>query len=285
MLFFFSLSIGRSGKPTYFSAVFNTLSPVIKQSWISNLQMAKLALGTVHLLDVLFCHLSCTVAQLCIYFDDVCMHLYSVAWQYLIYFCILFIYVYSYVILSKQFKHYWLVVVVHMTKSNYNKLQVKLLIVFSFTMWCGFCHSDSKTLVLYISQSSAICVHISQSSAICVCVFCFRGGKPAGLVLCRGRWESDEKAETSSAASTDACGHVKATRVQGETSFYNLQNREDMNTQDALCAAWYRPGWETDGGNGSLAQLVREFCYERQSSRFLVLSLLVTLSVSGEKII
>ncbi|XP_076605500.1 rho guanine nucleotide exchange factor 10 isoform X3 [Chaetodon auriga] len=34
----------RSGKPTYFSAVFNTLSPAIKQSWISNLQMAKLAL-------------------------------------------------------------------------------------------------------------------------------------------------------------------------------------------------------------------------------------------------
>ncbi|XP_033967412.1 rho guanine nucleotide exchange factor 10 isoform X3 [Pseudochaenichthys georgianus] len=32
------------GKPTYFSAVFNTLSPAIKQSWISNLQMAKLAL-------------------------------------------------------------------------------------------------------------------------------------------------------------------------------------------------------------------------------------------------
>uniref|UniRef100_A0A3Q2X1S7 Rho guanine nucleotide exchange factor 10 n=1 Tax=Haplochromis burtoni TaxID=8153 RepID=A0A3Q2X1S7_HAPBU len=30
--------------PTYFSAVFNTLSPAIKQSWISNLQMAKLAL-------------------------------------------------------------------------------------------------------------------------------------------------------------------------------------------------------------------------------------------------
>ncbi|XP_069008026.1 rho guanine nucleotide exchange factor 10 isoform X1 [Embiotoca jacksoni] len=34
----------RMGKPTYFSAVFNTLSPAIKQSWISNLQMAKLAL-------------------------------------------------------------------------------------------------------------------------------------------------------------------------------------------------------------------------------------------------
>uniref|UniRef100_A0A4W6E651 Rho guanine nucleotide exchange factor 10 n=1 Tax=Lates calcarifer TaxID=8187 RepID=A0A4W6E651_LATCA len=34
----------KSGKPTFFSAVFNTLSPAIKQSWISNLQMAKLAL-------------------------------------------------------------------------------------------------------------------------------------------------------------------------------------------------------------------------------------------------
>ncbi|XP_028251655.1 rho guanine nucleotide exchange factor 10 isoform X2 [Parambassis ranga] len=34
----------KMGKPTYFSAVFNTLSPAIKQSWISNLQMAKLAL-------------------------------------------------------------------------------------------------------------------------------------------------------------------------------------------------------------------------------------------------
>uniref|UniRef100_A0A3P8TTE3 Rho guanine nucleotide exchange factor 10 n=1 Tax=Amphiprion percula TaxID=161767 RepID=A0A3P8TTE3_AMPPE len=34
----------KAGKPTFFSAVFNTLSPAIKQSWISNLQMAKLAL-------------------------------------------------------------------------------------------------------------------------------------------------------------------------------------------------------------------------------------------------
>ncbi|XP_047467973.1 rho guanine nucleotide exchange factor 10 isoform X2 [Mugil cephalus] len=34
----------KAGKPTYFSAVFNTLSPAVKQSWISNLQMAKLAL-------------------------------------------------------------------------------------------------------------------------------------------------------------------------------------------------------------------------------------------------
>lgn len=49
----FLFSTGRLGKPTYFSAVFNTLSPAIKQSWISNLQMAKLALGTVHDLQIL----------------------------------------------------------------------------------------------------------------------------------------------------------------------------------------------------------------------------------------
>uniref|UniRef100_A0A6Q2Y9G7 DH domain-containing protein n=1 Tax=Esox lucius TaxID=8010 RepID=A0A6Q2Y9G7_ESOLU len=35
----------KSNRPTYFTAVFNTFSPAIKQSWISNLQMAKLALG------------------------------------------------------------------------------------------------------------------------------------------------------------------------------------------------------------------------------------------------
>uniref|UniRef100_W5NKY9 Rho guanine nucleotide exchange factor 10 n=1 Tax=Lepisosteus oculatus TaxID=7918 RepID=W5NKY9_LEPOC len=34
----------KSGRPTYFTAVFNTFTPSIKQSWISNLQMAKLAL-------------------------------------------------------------------------------------------------------------------------------------------------------------------------------------------------------------------------------------------------
>ncbi len=50
----FVLFVGRSGKPTYFSAVFNTLSPAIKQSWISNLQMAKLALGTFHSLAAWF---------------------------------------------------------------------------------------------------------------------------------------------------------------------------------------------------------------------------------------
>uniref|UniRef100_A0A3P8UHR9 Rho guanine nucleotide exchange factor 10 n=1 Tax=Cynoglossus semilaevis TaxID=244447 RepID=A0A3P8UHR9_CYNSE len=44
----------KSGKPTYFSAVFNTLSPAIKQSWISNLQMAKLALEDDNLQGWLF---------------------------------------------------------------------------------------------------------------------------------------------------------------------------------------------------------------------------------------
>ncbi|XP_069462192.1 rho guanine nucleotide exchange factor 10 isoform X2 [Ambystoma mexicanum] len=34
----------KSGRPTFFTAVFNTFSPASKQSWINNLQMAKLAL-------------------------------------------------------------------------------------------------------------------------------------------------------------------------------------------------------------------------------------------------
>ncbi|XP_077411447.1 rho guanine nucleotide exchange factor 10 isoform X2 [Vanacampus margaritifer] len=42
------------GKATYFSAVFNTLNPAIKQSWISNLQMAKLALEEDNLQGWLF---------------------------------------------------------------------------------------------------------------------------------------------------------------------------------------------------------------------------------------
>ena len=36
---------GRSGRPTFFTAVFNTLTPAIKESWVSSLQMAKLTLG------------------------------------------------------------------------------------------------------------------------------------------------------------------------------------------------------------------------------------------------
>uniref|UniRef100_A0A8C5L286 Rho guanine nucleotide exchange factor 10 n=1 Tax=Jaculus jaculus TaxID=51337 RepID=A0A8C5L286_JACJA len=34
----------KSGRPTFFSAVFNTFTPAIKESWVSSLQMAKLAL-------------------------------------------------------------------------------------------------------------------------------------------------------------------------------------------------------------------------------------------------
>uniref|UniRef100_A0A8D3D6F2 Rho guanine nucleotide exchange factor 10 n=1 Tax=Scophthalmus maximus TaxID=52904 RepID=A0A8D3D6F2_SCOMX len=49
-----NLAVLQSGKPTYFSAVFNTLSPAIKQSWISNLQMAKLALEEDNLQGWLF---------------------------------------------------------------------------------------------------------------------------------------------------------------------------------------------------------------------------------------
>ncbi|KAJ7422578.1 Rho guanine nucleotide exchange factor 10 [Pitangus sulphuratus] len=39
-----------SGRPTFFTAVFNTFTPAIKQSWINNLQMAKLALVEDNLL-------------------------------------------------------------------------------------------------------------------------------------------------------------------------------------------------------------------------------------------
>ncbi|KAM4692986.1 rho guanine nucleotide exchange factor 10 isoform 2-T2 [Discoglossus pictus] len=35
----------KSGRPTFFTAVFNTFMPAAKQSWINNLQMAKLTLG------------------------------------------------------------------------------------------------------------------------------------------------------------------------------------------------------------------------------------------------
>ncbi|XP_063169935.1 rho guanine nucleotide exchange factor 10 [Candoia aspera] len=40
----------KSGRPTFFTAVFNTFTPAIKQSWIRNLQMAKLALADENLL-------------------------------------------------------------------------------------------------------------------------------------------------------------------------------------------------------------------------------------------
>ncbi|XP_072856821.2 rho guanine nucleotide exchange factor 10 isoform X1 [Pogona vitticeps] len=40
----------KSGRPTFFTAVFNTFTPSIKQSWIKNLQVAKLALAEENLL-------------------------------------------------------------------------------------------------------------------------------------------------------------------------------------------------------------------------------------------
>ncbi|KAJ6665917.1 hypothetical protein lerEdw1_001389 [Lerista edwardsae] len=40
----------KSGRPTFFTAVFNTFTPAIKQSWINNLQMAKLTLAEENLL-------------------------------------------------------------------------------------------------------------------------------------------------------------------------------------------------------------------------------------------
>lgn len=39
----------KSGRPTFFTAVFNTFTPAIKQSWINNLQMAKLTLAEENL--------------------------------------------------------------------------------------------------------------------------------------------------------------------------------------------------------------------------------------------
>lgn len=42
---------GRSGRPTFFTAVFNTFTAAIKESWINNLQMAKLALGKSRLIS------------------------------------------------------------------------------------------------------------------------------------------------------------------------------------------------------------------------------------------
>lgn len=43
---------GRSGRPTFFTAVFNTFTPAIKEAWIHSLQMAKLGLGILGLWDV-----------------------------------------------------------------------------------------------------------------------------------------------------------------------------------------------------------------------------------------
>lgn len=46
-----SVVSGRSGRRTFFTAVFNTFTPAIKEAWTNNLQMAKLALGKTRLKD------------------------------------------------------------------------------------------------------------------------------------------------------------------------------------------------------------------------------------------
>lgn len=40
-----SAPLCRSGRPTFFTAVFSTFTPAAKESWLSSLQLAKLALG------------------------------------------------------------------------------------------------------------------------------------------------------------------------------------------------------------------------------------------------
>lgn len=35
----------RSGRPAFFTAVFSTFTPAVKDSWVNSLQMAQLALG------------------------------------------------------------------------------------------------------------------------------------------------------------------------------------------------------------------------------------------------
>lgn len=141
LCFCFVLPVGRSGKPTYFSAVFNTLSPAIKQSWISNLQMAKLALGMF------------------------------TAWSY------------------------------------------KLLV-----SQCDFWILSLSKQITFKNSLHAAHYWINKTF-VCVCICYNRRGQSAGLVLCRRWCKSDQKAETPSAASTNARGHVKTTGVQGEMIF------------------------------------------------------------------
>ncbi|XP_025788787.1 rho guanine nucleotide exchange factor 10 [Puma concolor] len=49
----------KSGRPTFFTAVFNTFTPAIKESWTNNLKMAKLALASLGRGAVLFMVLCC----------------------------------------------------------------------------------------------------------------------------------------------------------------------------------------------------------------------------------
>lgn len=149
LLFF--LCTNRSGRPTYFSAVFNTHSPAVKQSWISNLQMAKLALGTSH-----------------------CLFL------------------------------------------NYLLCMTVSVFITTFIIKAAWESQGFTLRFLECFTSQPISCDSLSHHVICAPIFS-RWGQSTGLVLCRGWWESDQKAEASSLASTDACGHVKAAGIQGQT--------------------------------------------------------------------
>lgn len=153
-LLLFFLCHNRSGKPTYFSAVFNTHSPAVKQSWISNLQMAKLALGTLH--------------------------------------CLFYYYLFC------------------MTVSMF----ILTFIIEAASESKGF---TVRYLECFTSQAMSQSVVTQWVVLFSFSFFFFRWGQPTGLVLCWGWWESDQEAEASSLTSTDACGHVKTARIQGQT--------------------------------------------------------------------
>lgn len=140
----------RSGKPAYFSAVFNTHSPAIKQSWISNLQMAKLALGTLH-------------------------------WLFL------------------------------------NRLLGMTVSMFNMTYIIKAAYESERFTARNLECFTFQSMNQSVMTQSCYLCLFFRWEQSAGLVLCWGWRESDQKAETSSLTSTDACGHVKTTRIQGQT--------------------------------------------------------------------
>lgn len=144
LLFF--LCNNRTGRPTYFSAVFNTHSPAVKQSWISNLQMAKLALGTSHCLFLNW-YLLCMIVSMLI-----------------------------------------------------------LTFIIKAT-------SESKGFTLRFLSVPTYSESVVTHWVMLFLPLFFRWGQSTGLVLCRGWWESDQKAEASSLASTDARGHVKAARI------------------------------------------------------------------------
>lgn len=84
-------------------------------------------------------------------------------------------------------------------------------------------------ILLFLSHNlflNAAYFKVHFLNSVCVCGFHIRGRQPAGLVLCRGRREPNQKAETPSAASTNACGHVKTAGVQGQTFLSPAAPRE-----------------------------------------------------------